>query len=192
MRLRHPALIVVGCLAAALIAARPLLAPSNAPPMDPPKPPEPEPDPQDAPWAPLQDAPGLAVRLAERAYTTPPVAARLRYGGLVAQHYGGALQVADISGPAQGAEFPPHKSHRTGRDADVAYTLAAYPTPPEVAATYGFAQVLQALRPWTEKVFVSPPRKAQLESLAATYELAMPPLVAIDGHNKHAHIRFIA
>jgi len=148
-------------------------------------------------WAPIDEivAPytteGLAIRRRALSYTTPAIARVFGWAGYLAKERGGRLQIADVS-RSQPGTFPPHKSHKYGRDADVGYTLDRYPTPLTTSATPSFAWILCQLRPYLQKVFVSTARREQLRALAKLQGCQLPTLEVYPGHQTHAHLRFIA
>lgn len=133
-------------------------------------------------WIQLGDGPGLDVRSANQAWTTPAVAHVLEVAGLAAQALGGTLRIGAIGQKARGAEFPPHKSHRWGRDADIAYTFTAYPTPPDVAVDPRVVEALTTIAPWIEVVGVN---EARLAAFAGAPFKVSP----WDGHKQHLHLR---
>lgn len=126
-----------------------------------------------------------------RAFTVPIVAQYLIYAGYYAAFLGGRLGIGDISGPTPGP-FAPHKSHQQGRDADVAYTLNGdFPTPTDVPMSPDWVNVMHALAPWLEVVFMSKWRREQYQKVAP--QALVPGKVKITdlaGHDKHAHFRF--
>ena len=67
----------------------------------------------------LTSSPGLVVRDPERTYLQPWIVARLAAIGEQLRDLGLTVRVHDGSGPTEGGRFPPHRSHRTGRDLDV-------------------------------------------------------------------------
>lgn len=135
---------------------------------------------------------GLAIRNAAHSYATQFVASALAWAGTLAKAAGGRLYIADVSRATYGAPFPPHKSHRFGRDVDVGYTLDRYPTPIKIPTSPSFARILCQLRPYVDRVFVSTARKNELQGLASLQKCTLPPLVVWPGHQTHAHIRFVA
>lgn len=155
-------------------------------------------------WTELQNGPGLVVRRPRRAWTTPAVAAALERAAAVAAAGGGAIQIGEVAGPTRGAPLPPHRSHRWGRDVDVAYRLDTYPTPLALAPTAGWLASLLALGGDLEVVGVGRPRAVQLAEAAGVpdpHRLADDPLekavaaalglpIAVwPGHLTHAHLR---
>ena len=133
-------------------------------------------------WVRLEDAPGLAVRMPSRSWTTPPVRSVLQSAGLVAAQMGGALQVADVAPEMRGASYPPHKSHRWGNDVDVGYTLSEYPTPPGAATDPRLVLVVQSIAPMIEEAFAAPSRIAALAGRG--FKIQVWP-----GHEGHLHLR---
>lgn len=139
-------------------------------------------------WVKMVDAPGLDIRDPERAWTTLAVRALLLAAGEAADVLGGKLRVADIGPPVRGAEFElkeggAHKSHRWGLDADIAYTLNAYPTEPDVPVDGRVLEILAGLAPHLDRVGVNEVRAPAF--VGAPYLVSEWP-----GHIKHAHIRF--
>jgi hypothetical protein len=140
-------------------------------------------DPGDAAgWVRLEDAPGLAIRAPSRSWTSPAVRDLLHIMGEVAAQLGGALQVGDVGPEVRGSPNPPHKSHRWGRDMDLAYTLDAYPTPDDVPVDLRVLEVLEAIAPMIEKIGVHATR---LPAFAGRPWKT----VAWEGHAHHMHLR---
>lgn len=168
--------------------ASPAPPPAPAPPADPvPAPmPPPEglpPDADPAAWVQLVDEPGLEVRFPSRAWTTAAARAVLRQAAAAALALGGKLHVAD-AGPAAGPgnEYPPHKSHRWGRDFDIGYTLDGYPTPADVAVDPRVPAALETIAPWIETVGVNAVRAAPFAG--RPYKVS-----TWSGHIGHLHLR---
>jgi len=136
-------------------------------------------------WVRLTDEPGLAVRMPARSWTTPAVRDVLRVAGGLAAQLGGALQVADVGPPVRGAPYPPHRSHRWGRDIDLGYTLDVYPTPAATPVDPRVAQVLAAIAGAIEVVYAGPRRVDALEGYG--FKVRTWP-----GHDKHLHLRLRA
>jgi hypothetical protein len=143
------------------------------------------------PWGSLATGPGIWVRDPARAFVTAATAEAMQLAATVAMAHGGALQVADASRAIFGEPFPPHTSHREGRDVDIGYTLQrVYPTPLDTIADAGFAAVLAALADRLEYVFASQSRRAELLGYAFSAGLTLPKITVWPGHEQHAHLRF--
>ena len=133
----------------------------------------------------LEDETGLAVRLPSRSWTSPAVREVLRAAGRVAAELGGQLQIGDAGPEVRGAQHRTHKSHRWGRDVDLAYTLERYPTDPEVPVDGRLVDVIESIAPFVEVVYASPARMPALEGHG--FDVAEWP-----GHEKHLHLRLRA
>lgn len=133
-------------------------------------------------WVKLQDAPGLEVRSPDRSWTSPAVRELLLSAGQLAAQLGGKLQLGDVGPADRGVPFPPHKSHRWGRDMDIAYTLDAYPTPDDVPVDPRVVAVLDALAPFIERAGVNIVRAPAFA--AAKFKVSI-----WDGHAHHLHLR---
>lgn len=133
-------------------------------------------------WVQMQDAPGLAVREPSRSWTSPAVRSVLLAAGQVAKQLGGKLQLADVGPEIRGDNYPPHKSHRWGRDADIAYTLDDYPTPDDVPVDERVVAVLEAIAPHVEVVGVNAVRLEPFEGRSFKAS-------AWEGHAHHLHLR---
>lgn len=141
---------------------------------------------QRAGWVQLGDGPGLQVRQASHAFTTPAVAVIMAVAGQTATSLGGLLQIADISRADRGAPFPPHVSHEWGRDLDIGYRLdAGYPTPADVAVDPRIVQVMQSIAPWIDRVGVNAVRAAPFQNKGFKVSIW-------DGHVGHLHLRLRA
>lgn len=136
-------------------------------------------------WVRLTNEPGLAVRWPARSWTSPAVREVLRIAGQVAVQLGGELQVADAGPPTRGAPYPPHRSHRWGRDVDLGYTLDVYPTPAATPVDPRVGQVLAAIADAIEVVYTSAARGVALEGYG--FEVRTWP-----GHHDHLHLRLRA
>lgn len=162
-------------------------APPVPEPPGPPAPPVPADLPPDASpgeWVQLVDEPGLEIRNPSRAWTTAAARAVLRKAAAAAFALGGKLTIAD-AGPAAGPgnAFPPHKSHRWGRDFDMAYTMdGVYPSPAGVPVDLRVPAIFESISPWVETVGVTPPRDGPFGG--RPYKVSNWP-----GHLTHLHLR---
>ena len=135
-------------------------------------------------WVQLEDAPGLAVRTPSRSWTSPAVRQLLLAAGQVAAQLGGKLQVGDVGPALRGSVYPPHKSHRWGRDLDLAFTLDAYPTPEDVPVDPRLVMVLSSMAPHIEVAGANATRTAAL--IGRGFKVS-----AWDGHTRHVHLRLL-
>jgi len=160
--------------------------PNPAPPVPaPPVPADLPPDADPALWVQLASEPGLKIRIPSRAWTTAAARAVLRQGAAAALALGGQLVIAD-AGPAAGPgnEYKPHKSHRWGRDFDVAYTAdGVYPTAGAVPVDPRVPAILESMAPWIEVVGTTAPRNLAFAGRPYKVTGNWP------GHVGHLHLR---
>lgn len=161
----------------------------------------------DGAWVQIPTGPVWSVRDPARAWVTPTtldalVAAMLRY----AEHDAARLRVLDAS-RRSGGYFPPHRSHREGRDVDLRWE------PPMDMPTRPLAQLLRQLveDPRLEAVFLSHARQKLVwdlikadpgldpgGKLAAELQYPLPPHAGFtrirhwSGHHHHLHVRYRA
>lgn len=128
-------------------------------------------------WLQLEDEPGLAVRMPSRSWTSPAVRDVLRDAAR-----GVVLQVGDAGPETRGAAYPPHKSHRWGRDIDLGYTEDEYPTPLTTPVSGSIVAALASIAPAIEVVYAGPSRLAALTGHG--FKVATWP-----GHDGHLHLR---
>lgn len=137
-------------------------------------------------WVQLHDMPGLNVRSPPRSWTSPAVRQVLANAGQIAKRLGGTIQLGDVGPPERGSVFKTgkgaHKSHRWGRDMDIAYTFDTYPTPDDVPVDSRVVELLDELAPYIDVVGVNAARIAPFEGHKFK-------VLAWDGHLHHLHLR---
>lgn len=135
-------------------------------------------------WSQLGDLPGLRVHKPAYSWTTPAVARVMQEAGLAAQALGGELQLGDIGQKKRGVVFPPHESHRWGRDVDIGYNFKKYETGAGEEVDPRVVEALAAIAPWIDRVGVNASRAAAFKG--APYKVSV-----WDGHMGHLHLRLV-
>lgn len=144
--------------------------------------------PESTGWGPVGPGVGRRIRAQGRSFGTASMQSWLSKIGLRMHGAGEVIVVADVSLPA-GGSFPPHASHRDGRDVDLSYGSAVYPTPIGAPVSDTLVVALAETAAAIEQVYVSNGRKQEIEARAKALGVEVPELVVWPGHAMHIHVR---